>query len=268
MKRRQGNQRRKQARALEKRTARKRKLSGQQKEQPLTPLRHARQAHKYPIEGSWVQPGWQSLGIAVVAIARRQPDRALVFGTYLVDLLCLGLKDTLFVANAPLAGFYESLKKRVYDGDPPDKISTELAHEIIYGGIEYAAQWGFRPHRDFRVSQHILDPPDTHDRTGQVKFGRDGKPRYIAGPRDNVKRILEQLTRTVGEENFEFVSPDDDIQGEEELSQDDQDSSRIWVREPGILTPDAALQHKNVPKEEDVEKDESSSVLWVPGSGR
>jgi hypothetical protein len=49
------------------------------------PLFLIRQAHRYPIEGCWIQKDWQDSGLAVVVLARRQPDGLLVFGNYLVD---------------------------------------------------------------------------------------------------------------------------------------------------------------------------------------
>lgn len=64
----------------------------------------------------------------------------------------------------------------------PIKISPDLAHEIIYGSIESAKQFGFRPRRAFDPSQSILDPPGAHPRTGQVKFGQDGKPFFYLRP--------------------------------------------------------------------------------------
>lgn len=88
----------------------------------------------------------------------------------------------------------------------PTKISPDLAHEIIYGSIEYAKQFGFRPHRDFAQSQSILDPPDAHPRTGQVEFGKDGKPFFISGPHDNVEAIMRQLERTAGVGNYDFLA--------------------------------------------------------------
>ena len=84
-------------------------------------------------------------------------------------------------------------------------ISPVLAHEIVYGGIEYAAQFGFRPHRDFKLSQRVLDPPEAHPRAGTVEFGKDGKPFYISGPYDNPDAIVRQLSRTAGEGNFHFL---------------------------------------------------------------
>jgi hypothetical protein len=170
-----------------------------------TALYHIRQARSYPIEGCWAQPGWDEGGLAVIAIARRQPDGNIVFGNYLVDYYCLGLKDTYYNADVPPGEFRRDYLPKMFRMGSPVGISPALAHEIIYGGIEYAAQFGFRPHSDFKRSRYILDPPDLHPRTGAVEFGYDGKPFYIEGPHDNVDAILRQLARTAGEGNYHYL---------------------------------------------------------------
>jgi hypothetical protein len=195
----------KQRKAPKKRTKRKSAHKQGRAAGPMSPLHHIRQARDYPIEGCWVQRGWDESGLAVVVIARRQPDGNLVFGNYLVDYYCLGLKDTYCNANIPLGQFRRDFLPKMFREGPPISISPALAHEIIHGGIEYAAQFGFRPHSDFKLSQSILDPPDLHPHTGTVEFGKDGKPFYISGPYDNVDAIMRQLTRTAGEGNFDFM---------------------------------------------------------------
>jgi len=167
-------------------------------------LHHIRHARDYPIEGCWAQKGWGKAGLAVVVVARRQPDRNIVFGTYLVDYYCLGLKDAYYNANIPPGQFRRDHLPKMLQGQPLS-ISPALAHEIIYGAIEYAAQFGFRPHPDFKRAQYVLDPPDMHPRTGKVEFGKDGKPFYISGPYDNAEAIVRQLARKVGEGNYHYM---------------------------------------------------------------
>jgi hypothetical protein len=166
---------------------------------------HIRRARGYPLEGCWTQEDWQDGGLAVVVIARRQPDGQIVFGVYLVDYFCLGLKNTYCNANFAPDQFRRDHLPEMIPGGRPVEISPALAHEIIYGAIDYAAQFGFKPHADFRRSRQILDPPDRHPRTGTVEFGREGKPLYIQGPDDHAEAIMRQLARTAGEGNFDFL---------------------------------------------------------------
>jgi hypothetical protein len=92
-------------------------------------------------------------------------------------------------------------------------ISTGLAHELVWGAVEYAEQFGFRPHRDFRQAKLVLDPPDANPRPGLVEFGYEGKPFYMQGPYDDVDHILEQLQSRAGSGNYHVmigVPPPDD----------------------------------------------------------
>lgn len=198
-------EKKKRQKALKRRTASKQARRQARAAKPTTALYHVHRARNYPIEGCWVQPDWNEGGLAVIVIARRQPDGNIVFGNYLVDYYCLGLKDTHYNADVPPGQFRRDYLPKTFRAGPPVDISPALAHEIIYGGIEYSAQFGFRPHADFKRSRYILDPPDLHPRTGAVEFGRDGKPFYIEGPYDNTDAILRQLARTAGEGNFHYL---------------------------------------------------------------
>ncbi|HCJ33979.1 MAG TPA: helix-turn-helix domain containing protein, partial [Ktedonobacter sp.] len=40
----------------------------------------------------------------------------------------------------------------------------------------------------------------------QLTFGKDGKPFFVAGPRDNAARIVKQLEKTAGPGNFDYVA--------------------------------------------------------------
>lgn len=198
-------EKRKRQKALKRRTQRKQARRQTRAAKPIPASVHIRQARNYPIEGCWIQPDWQEGGLAVIVIARRQPDGDLVFGNYMVDYYCLGLKDTYSNATVPSSRFHDDYLSKVFQTDPPVNISPALAHEIIYGAIEYAAQFDFHPHADFKLSRYVLDPPDRHPRTGQVEFGYEGQPLYIQGPHDKPEAILRQLDRTAGEGNYNFL---------------------------------------------------------------
>ncbi len=174
---------------------------------PLSPLHHVRQARNYPLDGCWTMRSWQDNGLTVVVVARRQPNGNIVFGNYLVDYYCLGVKDAYYNAEIPPAEFKRDYLTKIFRGEKPIEISPALAHELVYGSVEYAAQFGFKPHRDFKLAQHILDLADAHPRSGQVTFGKDGKPFFIAGPYDNPDAILRQLLRTAGADNFNYLAP-------------------------------------------------------------
>lgn len=174
------------------------------------PRYYLERAREYPIFGCWVMENWQEAGLTPVVVAREQAPDKVIFGVCLVDLYCLGVKDAYANANFPRARFERELPKMC--SGAPQECSVELAHEIIYGGLEYAERYGFKPHPDFtrQMVDKVLDPPDAHPRSRKVEFGKDGKPFFFAGPYDDERRsrqILETLRRTAGEGNFTFVVP-------------------------------------------------------------
>jgi len=163
-------------------------------------------ARNLPIHECLINPTWKEHGLANILIARRQSNGKLLFGAYLVDCYCLGLKNTFCNADLSPAKYSELVRRQYVDGTPMD-CPIDLAHTIIYGGIEYAEQLGFQPNKDFRLSRYVLEDKDSIEPCEGVEFGRDGKPFFIAGPDDDVKRIMKQLESRLGHGNFEFMYP-------------------------------------------------------------
>jgi len=165
-------------------------------------------ARQYPILGCWTIEDWQEAGIAPVIIARKQDDEKVLYANYLVDLYCLGVKDVVVDEDVPQKRFERALQKMCMEA--PHEIPVDLAHEILYGALEYARNYGFEPHPDFTRlhADQVLDPPDAHPRSYKVEFGKDGKPLYISGPNESQyqsMQIVQTLERTAGEGNFNYM---------------------------------------------------------------
>jgi len=170
-----------------------------------------RRARQCPIHECRINPKWQSSGLAIVAVSRRQPTGDYVFGVFLVDILCLGLKNTLYGADFSAFRYQKDIVEGSYQEDGSIVCSVELAHQIVYGGIAYARQFGFEPQRDFQLTRHILEPVDSIPPTEDIEFGRDGKPLYVRGPHDDPQRIMRQLEKTAGSGNYDFIVDPDSV---------------------------------------------------------
>jgi hypothetical protein len=172
------------------------------------PNQHLQHAREYPLYGCWIMSGWQESGITPVVVAREQEPGRIMFGVYMMDLYCMGIKDVYTKTDYSLSRFERDLPE--FCARAPEACSVELAHEVIYGGLEYAEKLGFQPHPDFtkQMADLMLDPPDAHPRVDQVVFGKDGQPFYITGPYDSQQKItsiLNTLKRTCGEGNFHYM---------------------------------------------------------------
>lgn len=178
---------------------------------PMTPTylsRHILRARERPFHGCWIMSSWDEGGMTPVVVARQQDDGRIVFANFLVDLHCLGIKNVMCRTDYSVKHFERELPSLC--SDEPEQCSVELAHEVVYGALEYAAKLGFEPHRDFYLlgANLLLDPPDVHPRTNGVTFGNDGKPLYVSGPHDTqavISSVMRTLRRTCGEGNFDYI---------------------------------------------------------------
>jgi len=174
----------------------------------LTPRQHVRNARNYPIYECWINKGWNSpQELTQIIIARQQPDKRITFGVYLVDKGCLGLKNTFCNAGLSRGEYKRDVVGHIKRSEPMEKCSLELAHQIIYQAIDYAAQFGFKPQKDFRDSRHVLAPRGTYKEEVEIEFGMDGQPFFFAGPYDNVDAIIRKLERTAGAGNYHYIVP-------------------------------------------------------------
>ncbi|GEM_PF-656620 len=175
-----------------------------------------------PIYECRVHEGWSERGNAQVAVARRMSNGNLVIGIYLVDLWCLGLKDTFFRANVSIPEYEHMMGLSSVKVDM-EKVEPALAFNMIYAAIEYAEDIGFEPAKDFKYTQYLLPEPDDFEYI-EIETGKDGKPFYFSGPNDKVQAILQKLEKKLGAGNYEFMMEiDGDVEYDDEYD-DDYDS--------------------------------------------
>lgn len=272
----QRNQNKRQQRALQKRTRRKQKLARRQSQQTsegINPRRLLRMARRMPVEGAWVQQEWQDQGFARVLIARTQPNDNIIFGEYIVDYFCIGIKDASYASNVNRETFFNEVIPRLYSGTPPIDIEASLAHEVIWGAVEYAEGLGFDPHRKFQEASRILDPAGKMPRSGSIDFGYQGRPLYIPAPDDNQAGIIRRLIDAVGLGSFYYLPRGDVPEEVAELLRIEQPKetpdSEIWTPgqdQPGRVKAQSGLwtpgqQPEPAPESEEAEQ----SLIWTPG---
>ncbi len=155
-------------------------------------------------------------GLDTVIVSRIMPSGKLIVGMYLMDLYCLGVKNTVFRFAMTTIEFKEFIEM-VQEQERRDffEISPSMASNLVFGGLDYAEQLGFRPEKDFALTKYIIDEDLVTEDIDNIEFGQNGKPTFIQGPYDNVKSILATLNKNVGEGNYEYVmmlSENDDFE--------------------------------------------------------
>jgi hypothetical protein len=162
----------------------------------------------FPVLECWINANWQedSLGLVQILLARQQPDGNICYGVYLVDKFCLGLKSTFANAGFSRTRYLNEVRNKIFRQMEPQECPIELASQMVYASIDYAAQFGFEPDKDFALSQYVLPPRGELEEPYQLTFGKDGKPFFVAGPYDNSARILKQLEKTAGPGNYHYLA--------------------------------------------------------------
>lgn len=189
---------------------------GKQKKAVVKPPSGIALAEKWPVHEVLLSDGWdQQAALVTILIARRSPMSGKVAaGSFLVDLSCLGVKSAQVRLFKDPAEYRAGLRAHVQHIQPTSPADFDLAAKIIYTGLEYAANLGFKPDPVFAQAEHLLAGANPEANTTPVPTGGpEGKPYFVAGPNDDPQRIVNQLTRAVGAGNFDYIAG----MGEEDL---------------------------------------------------
>jgi len=177
--------------------------------------------------------------MAQVVVARQHTNGNITSCIYLVDLLRLGVKDTFYAFNISPFEYREKIAK-FKDGDQYDPIGYELAHNIIFAGIEFAEDYGCKPHKDFiSITCFMLEEDNDSIPLIDIECGHYGLPAFMPSPEDNnvkIKQIIAQLEREAGSDNYYLFDEEGNLigdDGEEEKDDEDDEFSDMTFKEKG-----------------------------------
>ncbi len=193
--------------------------------QMLSPENYIRKKVRLlPIYKCLVNSDWEDGGFANLIVSRGHTNGNLSLCFYLVDLYCLGVKDTHFRFNITRSDFQELIEKGGNDGFI--EISYPLAHNIVYAGLEFAEEYGFKAHKDFNSITRFMLEEDTEDvELIDIECGRDDKPFFVSGPFDDqvkINKILAQLEKTAGPGNYDYLLDGEDEPDKNGFDEDDE----------------------------------------------
>ena len=143
-----------------------------------------------PFYECFINSDWKTHGLATITISKKMPSGKFIIAVYLVDILCLGVKNTFFNINFDSIQYNEFIERLKENSEGQDICDISHAHNIIYGAIDFAEDAGFKPHKEFAITEYLLDPDLITDGIDEIEFGRDGKPLYIQGPDDDLGNIF------------------------------------------------------------------------------
>jgi len=184
--------------------------------QMLSPENYIRQkARTLPVYECMVNNGWEESQLANLVVARQHTNGNITAGLYLVDLSCLGIKDTTWFFNISVSEYRENIERFMLTEDGVENIDYVLAHNIVHAGLEFADDYEFKPHKDFTsVTQFILDEENDDIPLIEIECGFNGLPAYMQGPLDNdqkSRQVIAQLERVAGPGNYYLIDEDGEI---------------------------------------------------------
>ncbi len=157
---------------------------------------------------SFTSEGWQANGIATIIVTRTQDHGSVEAGVFLVDLLCLGVKDAFIVERSAID--WPSTLDQICPRSTRVAVHPACMRKLVEGAVAYAESLGFSPHRDYKKTRRIFGSVDARDCPETFTFGQNGKPLYVAGPNDDqerIDRVIRTLTAKLGKEGFHYVVP-------------------------------------------------------------
>ena len=145
------------------------------------------------------------LGIGTLILARGATPHHLAFGSFLLDVFCLGIKDVMFesLESDEFAMYVEATDA----GASLVSIDPHHARKLLRDLAAWSQSIGFAPHRDFAAVERIFGDVSADESEVDFQFGSDGKPLYIPGPFESatlIRRRIEQLQKHLGDDGFEF----------------------------------------------------------------
>lgn len=167
-------------------------------------------AGRGPLRECLINDGWKTSRLAQVIISRDRPGGSVAVGVFLVDIGCLGVKNTIANDNLTTAEYDDFIGKFAQQQTmiPCD---SAFAVKLIQTAVEYAKGAGFRPEKDYAIAQGIFGDIDPNACEEMITCGLDGKPYYVSGPDDDVQRILKRLETHFGPDGFEFIAALDQL---------------------------------------------------------
>ena len=201
--------------------AKKKSKKKHQEQQPLSPERFLREkARGLEISKCFVSNDITICGEGHVVVSRLQKSGKISAAFYLVDIYCLGVKDSFYRLRLDEDEFEEMIDRMVpYN---IEECSYEVAHNWIYGAIAFAEEAGIKPDKSFNLTQYMLEEDTDEVPLIEYEFGRNGKHFLVAKNKLEASRYLPSMKAHLGD-NFDVsIGEFDDFDDFDEEEDDDE----------------------------------------------
>ena len=213
----------------------KKKKTKKPMERTLSPDKYIKEnARKLKIGTCYANTDWDMCGMAMVIVTRMHNNGNVTAGFYKVDTFCLGVKDSFYLFNATEEELDERLDFIEQNFDL-EEITYGEAHNIIYEAIEFAAEAGIKPCKEWALTRFILEEDDDNVPMITYEMGRNGKHFLIAMDNIELTKYLPTLRANLGDDVgyslIDDLDDNDDWDDGDELDEiSDEDMERIMSK--------------------------------------
>ena len=222
-------------------------------------------ARTLPIDKCYVNRDWQISKMADVFIFRKHITGNITWGAYLIDLLCLGVKDSWYNFNVPTDEISELLEK--FEANGLIEIDYNLAHNIIFAGYDFATNIGLPAHKEFALTKFILEEDDDRIPIIDIEVGdEDGTPHLMINEDGAEKWAIAILNKSIGEGEYYLSNIDDEDDEDDEDYEDHLPKSLdLDDYEIGSITPEDTqyLTDETIRDIEKIKKRELNEILSI-----
>ena len=191
-------------------------------QQFLSPERYIREkARTLEIGTCYVTNDIDKMKLGHVIVTRRHTGGRISMACYLVDMACLGVKDSFFRLRMDDWEFDEFFSGR---RDMFRECSYDEAHNRVWGSVAFAEEAGIAPDKSFQLTQYMLEEDTDDVPLIDYEYGKDGKHFLVCRTELEGSRYLPLLRKNLGEGNYEYIigvgDPGFDDEEEEDVDEE------------------------------------------------
>ncbi len=164
-----------------------------------------------PIDECLIQEGLLEAGGGMLVLTRRPVAGRLAMSTFLLDTLCLGVKNAFFVEDE--ASQIDETIDAMDLAAPLRAVDPAFVRKLLHDLTAWSRSIGIAPHQDYAEAEALFGDVSAAACSEVFEFGFEGRPLLVPGPEDTPAEIRHwtgRLRRTLGDEGFDVDIDDGD----------------------------------------------------------